>query len=353
EDSPWVVVGPGNWMWTDITRTRLRQYAVIERSSAILRQPTGPEGTWGCRVRVSPGAGGAGMLFLADAAAQTGFLAWLGGEWGNGALMLYRLPLDGLWSGAQGCWHYDTDYILRAEARGGQVRAQLFSADGALLQESPWAPMTEEERARQGYLGFMTWMGCAEFWGFPGAEGAEEIAQGAAAAAPQVPAAGDIGKGWFALGDGAWEWANDALRQTARPVHAIALCTDIRGGLGRWKCRVKLSQGATAGLVFQASRDAKEGFAALLAPDGFRLEDLSGRVLWRDDKVRYQADSEYLIEGEVLVDRVAARLRDAAGNVLSESPAVYVPASNNDRLGHLGVLSHSAPAQFSAFGLTR
>ncbi|MCX7600200.1 MAG: hypothetical protein N2512_15235, partial [Armatimonadetes bacterium] len=213
EDSPWVVVGPGNWMWTDITRTRLRQYAVIERSSAILRQPTGPEGTWECRVRVSPGAGGAGMLFLADAAAQTGFIAWLGGEWGNGGLMLYRLPLEILWSGAQGCWHYDTDYILRAEARGGWVRAQLFSADGALLQESPWAPMTEEERTRQGYLGFMTWMGCAEFWGFPSAEGAEEIAQGAAPAAPQVPA-GDIGKGWFALGDGAWEWANDALRQT-------------------------------------------------------------------------------------------------------------------------------------------
>lgn len=349
QESPWVVVGPGNWMWTDATKTRLRQYAAVVRSSAILRQLSGPEGTWECRVRVSPGAGGAGMLFLTDAEAKTGFIAWLGGEWGNGALMLYRLPLDALWSGAQGCWHYETDYIIRAEARDGRVRAQLLSADGAVLQESPWAPMTDEERTRQGYLGFMTWMGCAEFWGFPGAAEAGEARQPAAAPAMQAPATTDIGKGWFALGDGTWEWTNGTLRQTGTPARGMALCADIRGALGRWKCCARLSQGATAGLIFQASRDGKEGFVALLAPDGFRLEDLSGRVLWRDDKVRWDVGTEYIIEGEILVDRVAGRLRDATGKVLSEGPAVYVPASNNDRLGHLGALCHTAPADFSSF----
>lgn len=353
EHSPWVIIGPGNWMWTDATKTRLRQYAAVERSSAILREPLGPEGTWECRVRVSPGAGGAGMLFLTDAEAKTGFIAWLGGEWGNGALMLYRLPLDALWSGAQGCWHYDTDYILRAEARDGQVRVQLFSADGKLLQESPWAPMTDEERTRQGYAGFMTWMGCAEFWGFPGVAGDTQTGQPPAPATAQGQAALDLGRGWFALGDGSWEWADATLHQTARPTRAIALCTDIKGGLGRWKCRARLSQGATAGLVFQASRDAREGFVALLSPDGFRLEDLSGRVLWRDERVRPGAGTEYVIEAEVLVDRVAARLRDGAGNILSESPAVYVPASNNDRLGHVGVLSQSGQAEFRSFAFDR
>jgi hypothetical protein len=355
-NAPWAVVGPGSWNWTTTDRQRLRQRATVERSSAITREAKGALRQWECRVQVAPGAGGAGMLFQGDERAEQGLLAWLGGEHGNGTLMLYRMPLDALWGGPDGNWRYDTEYVLRAETRlngeAGEARAQLLQADGQIvIQDTGWVNVGREAATREGYQGFMTWLGAAEFGGFGGA-----LAESGVTA--QTPAAGTeaLGDSWVALGDGAWEWTDAArsrLRQTSAPARALALSTEMRGLMGVWRCRCRPGVGARAGLVFQADAAGREGFAALLTPDGMRLESLAGKTMWEDGKVRAEPGWDYVVTGEVMTDRVAMRCYAADGKtLLSECPAVYVPDTNNQRQGVLGVLCSGGQAEFWDWGYT-
>lgn len=345
--APWAVVGPGRWTWASAERQRLRQRAAVERSSAIWREGRGALRAWECRVTVHPGAGGAGMLFQCDDKAEQGLLAWLGGEHGNGTLMLYRMPLDALWSGPNGNWHYDTEYVLRAETRlngeAGEARVQLLQGDGAtVVQDSGWVGVGRETATTEGYLGFMTWLGSAEFWGFMG-----ETAPGTTVAAASTAAS--LGEGWGALGDGAWEWVEPGvrLRQTRSPQRALALRTQPSGATGTWRCRCQPGAGASAGLVFQASGDGREGFAALLTSRGLRLESLDGRTMWEDAQVKTEAGTEYVLVGEVMTDRVAMRCYAADGTtLLAECPAVYVPETNNHRQGAIGALCRDGEAQF-------
>lgn len=356
EGSEWVIVGPGNWMWTDRRKQRIRQYAPVERSSAINRSLRGARQAWHCRVRVSPGAGGAGMLFQTDEEAQRGFLCWLGGNWGAGGLMLYRLPLDCLWSSGQDLWHYDTEYVLQGETRPGGVRAQMFAADGqTLLAASPWIEIPEEEAAREGYVGFMTWKGMAEF-----AEFSEETRLAVEPARPTEEEAEGLGLGWKAFGEGQWEWVSEereAIRQTAAVEKATMLAPSPSGSLGVWRCRVRIPEGTdAAGLLFQADPDLKEGFLCLLTgpPDlgSLKLQNLAGRTLWEGPQVVWQYGTEYVLEGHVEIDRVRVRLLTADGQtVLAESPAIYVSDTNNHRTGVLGFVTSGGPVEFKGWEL--
>lgn len=346
--APWAVVGGGRWTWTDTRYQRLWQRATVERSSAIWREARGALQSWECRLLVHPGAGGAGMLFQCDEKAEQGLLAWLGGEFGNGCLLLYRLPVDAVWGGAGGNWHYDTEYVLRAETRlngeVGEARVQLLQADGqTLIDDSGWVNIGREAATTEGHLGFMTWLGSAEFWGFSG-----ETKSGPAVAA--VPTAPRLGQGWSILGDGAWEWADRdsmRLRQTGAPERALALHGETTGAIGTWRCRCEPGTGSSAGLVFQASPDGREGFAAMLTPEGLRLEALDGRTLWQDPTVKAEAGRAYVLVGDVMTDRVAMRCYAADGEtLLSECPAVYVPDTNNRRVGAIGALCRRGQAEF-------
>ncbi len=348
EGSTWTVVGPGNWMWTTAAKQRLRQCAPVERSSALDRRMCGALRQWECRLKVDQGTGGAGMLFQANEQADQGFIAWLGGTPGGGSLMLYRLPVDCIWSGQQGNWRYDTEYVLRAETRPGAARAQLLESDGkTVIQETPWVGVPESDAARSGFMGFMTWRGTAEFWGF-----SEATQQAAGRAEPARPGPSQqLGAGWVALGDGQWEWADDAqthLRQKGAPEQAVALNMNLAGIEGIWRCRVRVGEGTrAAGLVFQANKDLQEGFACLLTSEGCRLENLAHKVLWEDESAKWSRGGEYVLEGEVMVDRVAMRVLAAdRTTVIAECPAVYVPERNNHRAGYLGVLTRGGPAEF-------
>jgi hypothetical protein len=351
EKSPWTIVGPGNWMWTTAERRRLRQGAVIERSSVVSRDMRGALRQWECHVKVDQGAGGAGLLFQSDEKIAHGFIAWLGGSFGAGSLMLYRLPGEALWAGAQGNWHYDTEYVIRAETRGDEARAVLLQADGkTVMQDSGWIKVGAEDAAREGETGFMTWLGTAEFWGF---SEQTSVGPGTTTSAPEQAAT--LGGGWTTSGDGAWSWVDDAharLAQTGNPKQAIALDEGISGSTGTWRCRVKLADAMTsAGLVFQANRDLSEGFAAVIAPEGFRLQNLGGKVLWQDKAWRPKPGAEYVVEGEAMTDRVAVRVFAAEGKtLLSECPAVYVSQANNNRVGSLGFLVRGGPAEFADWG---
>ena len=164
DDSPWVIVGPGNWMWVTARKQRLRQYAAVDRSKVVNRSIRGVHRVWECCVKVYPSTGGAGLFFQANERAE-GLLAWLGGRPGSGSLMLYDRSLKNLWSGKQGHWRYNADYVLRAETRKGQARAQLLQADGkTLLQDTGWVKTASADTP--GCIGFHTWKGPAEFWSF-------------------------------------------------------------------------------------------------------------------------------------------------------------------------------------------
>jgi hypothetical protein len=354
EKSPWLIVGPGNWMWTAADRKRIRQAAVVERSSAIDRTTSGSLRQWECRVKPNAGAGGAGMLFQTNEKLDQGFIAWLGGTFGAGSLMLYRLPGECLWSGAQDNWHYDTEYLVRAETRPGQVRAQLFRADGqTLVQETPWVSISDEESKRSGFLGFQTWLGTAEFSGFSAG-----TAVAAQSGEPRLATTAQsvLGPGWTASGDGTWSETGSVrgwLRQTDSPHRALALNTTITGIMGKWRCRAKVAPGTeAAGLVFQAAPDGQAGFACLLTGTGLRLESLAGKTLWESAGLQWTRDTEYVLEGEVMVDRVAVRLYAADGKtLLAECPAVYVPEANNRRTGSIGALVRGGSAEFAAWEL--
>jgi hypothetical protein len=168
-EGDWNVRGPGNWMWTDATRQRMRQYANVERAWAVDCAISGCDRIWRSAVRVFAPAGGAGIIVKSDEQAETGFIIWLGGTYGAGCLMVYRLSSQALWASAQDKWHYDEDLVLQAETKGAQLRARLLAADGkTVIAESPWIEMTPDEAQREGCLAFHTWKGNAEFWSFTG-----------------------------------------------------------------------------------------------------------------------------------------------------------------------------------------
>jgi hypothetical protein len=323
----WRVDG-GNWMWTTAAKERLRQYAHVERAWAFRPTAVSPDGVWQVRARVLPGAGGAGMVVKSGGDRETGLLLWLGGTWGKGCFMVYRLPLTALWASPEDKWHYDEELLLQAEVRGDQVVARLLAADGTtVLAESPPIQLTPDEAQREGGLAFHTWKGSAEFWAFAGATAGGPAP---AEASRRLPFA----------------WAGAATSVE---------WTDIAGSLGSWRCRVTVPDGVSAGLLLQAAEGLDQGFLAWLEPGRFALLDLSlpDQPRWEDSPCAWEAGRAYVLEGKVATDRVSVRLLSADGQtVVSESPAVYVSDRNNTRQGRLGFATRGAGAAFSEPSLT-
>ncbi|MCC6490632.1 MAG: hypothetical protein IT364_24315 [Candidatus Hydrogenedentes bacterium] len=339
-ESEWVVVGGGNWAWTTPERKVLRQAAVIERTTAVsltISQET--ESTWQTRIKVDSNAGGAGMLFLTDEKAESGFIAWLGGNPGAGGLMLYTLsPNKALWSSPQNTWHFDTEYLLEASLRDGAVSARLLTADGQTeLAASPPFPLVELNAAQGRFLGYQTWKGTAEFQVMPSGPIAT------AAAGPTAPAAMP---GWQVL-SGEWTHQDDAVTGTAvSGGPARILNTGVRGAKGVWTCRVTPESADSAfALLFQAGSDANEGFQLSVGTEVV-LTQLGGRVLWRQDDVKREP-GELVLEGIVSTDRVRVRVANAAGQTLAESTDCYVSDTNNTRQGALGFEVSNGAARFS------
>jgi hypothetical protein len=163
-DASWAVIGHGAWRWQDHSRRVLQSTRPVERTTAFLTAPAPAEGTWRCRLRLNQGTCGGGMLIHADKELQTGFLAWLGGTYGDGCLMLYRYPIQCLWAGPQGVWKWDTEYLLETTLRAGTLQARMLAADGAtVLAESPALRISAEDAQRTGMTGFQTWHGTGEF----------------------------------------------------------------------------------------------------------------------------------------------------------------------------------------------
>jgi hypothetical protein len=351
EEASWDLLGDGQWMWTTAERKRVRQYANCDRSWAVCRDVAGTHRTWECRVRVDRATQGTGMYFLYRNEDDKGFLAWLGGRYGAGALMLdgYRPTARSLWSSPQDRWHWDTEYLLRAETKASQVRIQQLAADGStVISDSNWISVDSKYTNEPGYLGLHTWKGPAEFWGF-----AERAT--VAGATSQRSTAGALGRSWHTLGDGEWKWADPqrkVLAQVGPCRQAAALNTEKERTLGSSSCFVrKSSKTKAAGVVFQADRSLNTGFLALMTDDGPRLESLGGKTLWEADQWTASTSDEYRIEGIVATDRVAMRIYDGKtpSRLLKASPDVYVPESNNDRAGYSGVVARG-PAEFRCRG---
>ncbi len=354
DDSPWLVVGPGNWMWTTSRHERLRQYADVERTWAFHREIRGSHRRWECRLRVDPGTQGAGILFQTNPERTQGFLAWLGGKYGAGSLMLYQYQPEvrARWSSGNDRWHYDTEYVLRGETRPGQARVQLFQADGTTaIADSSWIDVGDQHAAREGCLGFHVWSGRAEFWGF-----SETTLTDPTVKPPAAKDLVDLGNGWQAL-DGQWRWADadrTRLRQESDSPNAMALQPGIQGSQGTWRCRLRLDDRTTAGLVFQADRDRKEGFVGLVSAGQTRLETLQGSTLWEDTQSPIEPGQAYVLAGIVTSDRVAFRVLAADGTtVLVASPDIYVSEANNARPGHLGLTTRGTPAEFQGWELRK
>jgi hypothetical protein len=353
-DSPWLVVGPGNWMWTTSRRERLRQYADVERTWAFHHGIRGSHRQWECRLRVDPGTKGAGILFQANPERTQGFIAWLGGKYGAGSLMLYQYQPETQtrWSSGNERWHYDTEYLLRGETRPGQARVQLLQSDGTtVIADSSWIDVGDEQAAREGCLGLHVWSGRAEFWGF-----SETTRTDQTVAPPAAQAMVDLGHGWLASG-GRWRWDDadrERLHQQSDSPDALALNLGIQGSQGTWRCRLRLDGQNAAGLVFQANRDQTEGFVALVAPGRASLKTLHGSTLWEDAESPIEPGQEYVLEGIVTTDRVALRVLAADGTtVLVASPDIYVSESNNTRAGYLGLTTHRTPAEFRGWELRK
>lgn len=351
EESSWDLQGDGQWMWKTAKRQRVRQYAPCERSWAVCRDVVGTHRVWECRVQVDQGTGGTGMFFLYRNEDDKGYLAWLGGNFGDGSLMLigYQPAIKTLWSSPQGRWHWDTEYVLRAETREGEVRIQQLAADGAtVIADSDWVKVNAESTNEPGHLGLHTWRGQAEFWGFTReSTGVDAIVKHSTSNA--------LGERWLTLGDGEWKWAGEqktGLVQAQACRQAAALHTEKASSLGVSSCYVcKSPEAKAAGVVFQADRSLGSGFLALMTDDGPRLETLGGKTLWQADKWTGHANGKYRLEGIVMTDRVAMRVYDGkdSSRVVAASPDVYVPESNNSRTGFSGVVARG-PAEFWRWG---
>jgi hypothetical protein len=346
-DSPWVIAGQGNWMWMDEQRTRVRQYANADRAWAINRAVHATAGAWQSAVRVHPGAGGAGMVIGTNEQGSEGYLCWLGGTFGAGCLMLYRLtgpfgPSEQIWAGASDKWHYDEDLTVRAETRDGTVRVRLLAADGTTIDESPWLDASAHPVAADGYIGFHTWLGNAEFWGFAGEAGAAAPAAGTSA----------LGAAWLEQG-GVWALEEDTLRQTAADRTARILRTDVTGTKGLWSARVVRQDEGVAGILAQVSPQLDAGFELLIGPGGVTLTDLTrpAEPRWQAADANPAVGVPYVLEVRVVTDRVSVRVLAEDGSVLAESPSLYISDKNNDRVGHLGFATRGTRAAFTGWSL--
>ncbi len=340
KDSDWRLVGPANWTWTTRERKVLRQASPVNRTTAVCRTLGGTEGTWRCRVKVNRGTGGSGLLLTADEALQNGFNCWLGGQHGNGGLMLYRLPGEALWSSPQGRWHYDTEYLLELTIGGGQVSCRQLAADGTtVLAASPKFDLRPAERGVRRSLGLMTWLGGAEFRAF---SDQTAVVAGPAATSP-------LGPDWAVTG-GTWRPVPGGVAQVGTEP-ATALWLKLQGAQATWRCDVTPGTGCRAvALVFQAEAQLKEGFLCRLG-EQVRLESLDGRVLWRQEGVTLQAGRRYRLEGHVETDRVRLRVLDANGQVLAESSPCFISDRNNTRTGVIGVRTEGGPARFEGLAV--
>ncbi len=332
--SPWIVSGPKTWMRT--AAGRLRQTARVERATALDRDLSGVHRTWTARVKVSPGAGGAGLFFACDEKGERRLGCWLGGTFGAGCLMLYHGD-RALWASAEGKWRYDREYVLVAETRPGEARVRLLEADGkTVIAESPAVPAPRELTDAPGIAGFHTWKGPAEFWDYEGAPPAASVPP-----APPEGSAAPIGGGWAGVGAG-WQLLAAGPDLVHRGDAAgFALHAATAGAKGPWRCEARPRERASAALLFQASADRKAGFALRLKEDGgrisLRLDDLSGRTLWTGAPFDHTRGIAYVLEGKVLTDRVRGRLLSPDGKVLADTGEVYVSQANDERRGALGV----------------
>jgi len=339
----WVIVGGGDWRWTSAEKRAIQQRAKVERTTAINTTLGGSEGTWRCRVRPDKGTCGAGMVFNVDRQLQRGFFAWLGGKYGDGGLMLYRMPLDALWSSPQGKWHWDTEYVLEGTIADGNVSVRMLAADGkTVIAESPAKPLLDEEKGRPGMVGFQTWRGTAQFRGF-----SDETR--AVPAAEAKPDATSLGKDWSVV-SGDWAWVDDtkqAVRQTAGTGQTTVLNRAAQGDRAVFRCRVIPDEGVEAvSVLFQISPDLKEGFACRLGK-GVQLNAMDGRTLWQSDDFALASGKTYIVEGIVVTDRVRIRVMDAKETVLVQSEQCYVTDTNNTRKGVLGFRTENGAGTFS------
>ena len=346
EGTEWRVHGTGNWMYTDNTRTRIRQYANTERAWAVCTGISGVDRVWQTSVHTHKGTGGAGMLVKVDEDSKSGFNCWLGGTHGAGGLMVYRNAGPGgrgeaLWSSPQDRWHWDEDLVIRAETKGRKLRARLFQADGqTLIVESPWLEMTHEEATREGYMAFHTWKGSVEFWGF---------SEGAAPGEATVAQESKLGAGWSEL-SGAWKWSPNRGRQLVQTAAGEATCleTQTTGAKGTWRCDALWPEGTEGvGLLSQANADLTEGFRVLLTEGHVSLTDLAQPETprWQADSAELKPGSRYTLEGLVQTDRIVVRVLRGE-QLLAESPAAYVSDTNNERQGCIG-FTCTGPAQFA------
>jgi hypothetical protein len=344
----WIIVGNGDWRWTTPEAEALKQAAVVERTMALRSEPVDPEGVWRTKVSVGEGAGGAGLLLLTDEKVQRGFVVWLGGEFGNGGLMLYRLPDQTLWSSDQGKWHYGAEYLIEGIVEAGKVRVRMRTADGlALIAESPAFDLTDDEKTRPGLLGLETWKGSATFWDF------------AVEARPPVEdlpvlAASELGPGWRVF-NGSWHWADPEHRvvwQVAEKGLCTALNVEAAADKGVYSGRVFAGRGTSSvALLFQVSTDLKQGFECRLG-QGISLRAMDGKVLWEKPDFIWESGQAYQLEGVVLTDRVRIRVLDQSGRPMIESDECYVSGQNNARKGCLGLRSEGGTVQFTQWTVT-
>jgi hypothetical protein len=344
EDSNWRIVGPGKWVWTSPEQTSLRQGAAVERTTALSRSDPRSEGVWRSSVSINPNAGGAGLVFLTDENAWTGFCAWLGGTPGAGALMLYNLsPLEALWSSEQGLWHYDTPYQIEARVDAGIVRARLLAEDGLTeIAASPSIPLAEHDAGMSEWSGLQTWKGTADFGPI------------VFAAAPESedPTVGDehTPPGWQVVsGDWVWETQEDRLIVRGQSGENTAQVFDqnVTGNRGLWSCMVTAGEGAqSVGLFFQTDLAQTAGFSLNVTEAEVTLQTAEGRILWQQPFNHPLHGASYILEGIVATDRVRVRVCSPDGTPLLESSDCYVSDTNNERTGFMGFQTTGGPAVF-------
>ena len=339
-DTHWRAVGGGAWRWRTTDRRELQQTRAVERTTLIRTAKLTAEGTYRCRVRLNKGTCGGGMLVHTDAAAKTGYIVWCGGKYGDGSLMLYRLPSQSVWSSPQGKWKWDRDYVLEATIAKGTIRTRMLADDGkTVVVASKAVKLLKTEIGRRGMIGYQTWRGRGSFW--PAADPATGVAE-------TVPAIKELGGGWQGT-DGDWQLAKGTLRSLGK--QGTALCDTLRGGRGVSRCRVVAEGASAVSLLFQYTPRIA-GFECRLDGKGMTLADAKGKTIWSDPKIRLAKGTAYRLEGIVDTDRIMVRVLDDAGNVLVASVERYVSDTNNDRIGTLGVSCAGGLATFSDWSWT-
>ncbi|MBN1344470.1 MAG: hypothetical protein JXQ73_17405 [Phycisphaerae bacterium] len=343
----WAIVGPITWQWTTAAKQCVRQTADVDRAWLFDKQVRGSHRRWSCHVKVMPPSGGAGMVFQADGTSKNGLLAWLGGTYGDGCLILYDLTKGyggAIWTGPQGKWKYNTEYVLVGETKPGQVRAQLLAADGkTILSESPWKTYDKAVTDREGVIGFHTWKGASDFWAF--SEGTQLAgAAGKPAAATEGPKAS--ASGFEIVGSGSQRHIVHASKESHTWID-----TSIKGIHGLWRVTVAPKGDGRFDLCFQISERGDVGFLARLDIEGgktiLKLMERPDKVLWFSKPIQYKVGTSYVLEGMTTTDRVRARLYSGDGKtLLTDSDQNYVSDAHNTRTGYLG-LGASGDIEFS------